>query len=253
MAACGGVTNDERAASASAEACAAFADALCARLEACAPELVGRAGPERQRYEGRADCVASQAAICELSAVMRDTGVTSTVVDTCAASVSASGCDVLSREYAAFGSACVVRSGTRALEAACSVDAQCASGRCGWSEKEACGKCYKAWWPEGGLPIAGDACTIGGNCASNATCVEDVCAQKDPATHGDPCSSVFDDGPPTHCAAGEECLNQADHGGGTCTAYAREGEACGDSWTGPVCLKPWQCIDGNCRLPDACG
>ncbi|MEZ4227057.1 MAG: hypothetical protein R3B13_39325 [Polyangiaceae bacterium] len=251
--ACGGTTRDDSTESASAAACGAFAEVLCTRMSSCAPELVGAAGPERQRYLSHDDCLRSQAAFCALSVGRADTGVTPAVVDACTQSVGASSCDALSRQYAAYGSACVVARGTRDFDAPCSTAAQCESGRCGWSEQDACGTCYKASSPKAGLPIAGDPCFTGGSCASNAICVDDICVAKTPSTQGDNCSSVFDDGPPLHCGAGEECLNQADHGGGNCTPYAREGEACGDSWVGPVCMRPWQCVGGRCRLPPVCG
>lgn len=197
-------------------ACGALAAKTCARFAAC-----DHGYRLKIAYADDATCVASIKADCLDGLQAPDARADVAAVTACADAVAASSCDDL-----AHVDACRFK-GTRAEDAACSVDEQCASGTCvRASDTQACGKCLKSY-------KAGDACTEG--CGPDLTCVDGKCA---------PLGRV---GAP--CKGPRSCLGTATCKGGTCAAQPVEGDACNvdpGSDAQVFCYFPYGCEGKKC-------
>lgn len=247
-------------------ACAALADAVCAKLQSCAPFAVGAT------YGDAATCKARVALTCVPAFGATGTSATPAKTAACAQSVSGLACAAFLANQ--LGAACAVAPGTVASGGACGDDAQCASTFCARAPDAACGTCAAPTaagdacvhgacstgtvCPAGqtkciapGTGQVGDACTVQENCdlARGVGCntQSGKCLALTLATSTCGASSIT----PTSyavCPASGTCSAVF---GGTCAAAAADGHACSASATGAHCVPPAKCIGGTCAVPDA--
>lgn len=272
----------------SAEACAALAKSVCAKVNSCSPFLL------ELTYGDIAMCEARIALGCPSTFDLP--GSTATPDDTvlCSESFSASSCDDLFGRKLPPG--CKPPAGTQADGTACGREVQCASGQCN-KEGAVCGVCA--------APIAaGGACKESEDCEPTLFCAQGKCAPGGdvgatcdaaaPCKTGIPCSGgkcVQPLGPGQQCdkaspncdvlqglgcnmmgicqkvslaGPGEPCgLQGTDYiackgggfckvamgGAGICLAPAADGAAC-DEVEGPHCMAGAKCSSGKCVLTD---
>lgn len=230
-------------------ACSRLAEAMCARVDGCAPFLA-------QTTLGRgAACIRALADRCQLAAGLGGSQRTPESMDACAESVKASTCDAF---LGSFPEPCEPPAGTLSAGSTCAFDEQCATTFCARAPDVACGVCLPA--PRAGEPCSFAACARGLVCTSANLCakpgrVGDACGPNEPCAR-----LAFCDG--SVCAprrkVGEGCagFGQCDAFGETAcaansiciaTRVARKGEACDLTANALVlCEAPYRCIDDRC-------
>ena len=258
-----------------------YAQAVCNRLQACAPRrVVGL-------YGTLANCQARVKLFAQSVNALASTGWTIDAVSACAAGFNGQSCGDF--DDGLTPPACV-RPGMRAVGQGCRADDQCASIRCSAPAFPACGQC--AARVSAGSVCARDAdCITGLICGGNKQCVAPraIGAACDPMTA--PCRESLScramtcatPGPAgTACADQEDCDERngilcnlatqrcgvstaaatcnfstadgtvaycGDNGfcaanGAACIASAADGGACGAN--GPLCRFPFDCVGGVC-------
>lgn len=248
-----------------ADACAALADAACAKLEACSPFAVGAL------YGDVTRCRERLAVGCLPSFGASGTSATPARTSACAQSLAALPCATLSRGD--FGPACAAQPGTLAAGGACGDDAQCASAFCARAADAICGVCAAA--TRAGDPCVRGACSAGTACPAGQTmCIAPVAGQAgDACTVAEECDLVNAVGCDTvdrRCirltlatgACGANALiNPTSYAtcpasgtcsallAGTCAAAAADGATCSTGTSGPACTPPARCVSGRCTLP----
>jgi len=245
-------------------ACAALAQALCAKAEACtsfATTLV---------FGSRATCEQR----LQLDCLTRfTTGSSETPADTtsCAESLASQPCAAFARGD--LGAACAPRPGSFPTGALCLDDRQCDSAFCARAPDAACGVCAPP-------TAAGSAC-VRGSCSTGAVCPKGTatCVAPEPGPIGAVCtvSEQCDVGNGVGCnpltgrcirltlASSGACgldLATSTYSAcgasgncspllaGKCVAAAADGAACSAAEAGPPCLPPARCVSGRCSLPD---
>jgi hypothetical protein len=179
-------------------ACAASAEGICAKLEACSA-LVAFI------YGSVAECEQSNALECEADLGVLDTTETVDTVSACTAARAAAGCEVI------FDSppACDLPPGPRADGEACEAGGQCSGGVCQFAEGAACGTCVTP--ANDGGSCANVPCASGLICGS----ANDQCYK--PGELGDDCYQG------QVCKTGLVCRE----GPETCQLPGQLGDACG--------------------------
>ncbi|MEY4579991.1 MAG: hypothetical protein RL701_4694 [Pseudomonadota bacterium] len=157
--------------SAAAAACARYAANTCQTLQRCGEVLL-------LPYGSLEDCGSQVGASCLYEQMQPDVLSTSAAVSACAdAMVSVDCTALLNRELPA---ACGLAEGRRATAAACSVGAQCASGRCVGVGPGVWGHCRE-------LAQNAEACASFADCRAGLVCASDgLCASL--VAFGEPCS-----------------------------------------------------------------
>jgi hypothetical protein len=244
-----------------ASACADLSAALCDRIAACAPFLVGRA------FLDAADCHARATLACMQRMSLVDSYPPLDVAADCTAQLKTVTCDAFfARGVHGFDGLidypCPVIGGLRDIDRHCVADAQCASGYCAY-RWTGCGFCKPSpldgaapadgyecgpWLLLGDdkrchLPgLTGDACNPDAPCASDLTCTAGHCAIG--AAEGAACSDTA----PCDWTQGLSC----DATTARCTkiTLAKQGEICDESagWftlRGEYCVGGTSCVMGG--------
>jgi hypothetical protein len=285
--ACSG--SDSAAPPSAEDACNAYAEAACAKLDSCAKVYI------QIEFGDKATCLARAKLGCLPSLNAPGTGTTTAQISSCASALPDASCaDVLGRK---MPEACKTVAGTRADGVACADDSQCVHELCRKPKGAACGVCSSP-------SAAGGACQSDGDCDDGLTCSHDVCTPFGAAgascdeTHpcnptlvcksgtcatppalGSPCTDTLECGliegavcHPTKkvcatlgiAAAGAACEELTGDtfsicgAKGTCKskvclAAAADGQPCDDE-AGPKCTSPATCTGGVCKItdPSAC-
>lgn len=270
------------------EACAAFAKAVCAKANACAPFAI------TLEYGDLAGCEARAGINCPAGVNAPSSTRTADDVKECADAFAGITCDDL------FGRnvpvACRDQTGSLADGAACGADQQCQSGHCN-NSADVCGVCAKPIAVGGactndqecdwGLVCAVSKCTapvgVGETCSPSAPCKPTLmCANGTcitPKGAGETCDLAIQDcdylkglgctfankcEPLKVAATGEPCgavgmdnvvcaargtCQTSGNPSGTCIAAAADGAAC-DAMMGPQCLSDARCSKNVCVLAD---
>ena len=251
------------------QACAAFADAYCAKLQSCSTFVMSVA------YGDLATCKARWVLNCTPNFGAPGTSATPARTNTCAQSIGALSCTTfLSGD---LGTACAVAPGTVAQGGACGDDAQCASTFCARVPTAVCGTCQPVTMA--GDPCVQSSCSVSTNTvcpAGKTTCVKPVagkvgdscvgheqcdvghqvgcnptnskCIALTLATSGGTCGA--DSIIPTSvavCPASGTCSSSL---GGKCSAVGMDGASCSTSDTGTHCMPPARCVASKCTLPN---
>ena len=218
FAACGGsssaaIPSDSDAgtdAAAIMQACAASAQARCARFDSCTAGYY-----TKLHYGDTATCEARLSANCMASLNAPDTGQSPAVTGACTSALPTAVCDDLLGDTPP--AACAVPAGTRAMGVSCAFSAQCASSYCAIAKNSACGTCAK-------LPAAGDSCATTGECGArnglSCNSVTLLCSTLG-ALNG-ACNTTT-----MPCAPGLYCVGSTSTVTGTCqTAVSTLGASC---------------------------
>lgn len=269
-------------------ACDQLVNAICSKLNECAPLLV------RLSYKDVNDCVARQKDQCVKSANAPSSGATPSAVSACASAYSSATCDTV------FGplDACKTPAGQLADGAPCGDGAQCAGRRCNTTAGSQCGACTTKAGAGANCDSSSD-CDESLRCAQNGKCVAPskagapcgetqpcvaplVCSKGTCATgagagascaNGETCDAVkglfcesqskvckelklakagetcgFVDGTIVGCEAAGKCKVTTGQMTGTCQAAVADGAAC--TADGPDCQAPADCVNGVCTIPD---
>jgi hypothetical protein len=204
--------------SGAASACAAYAQARCARLDACS-----NATYTVLHYGSHATCVSDVAAQCATSLAAPQTAATPGYFSGCATALATESCsDLLGANPPP---ACTPLAGPLAAGAACFASAQCQSTYCAVASTANCGVCAA-------LPAAGATCAVDADCGSRnsltcskaGTCVAYGAAGAS-CDKDDPC------GPSLSCVGADAKTSTP----GTCTASAAAVGAACDPTTGAGC------------------
>ena len=247
--------------------CAAFATAMCARVDACAPAWV-RYGTGRERAFGSvAACAKRFEQACEGWIAAPGSRLRLDDVKYCVTELGQSSC---CEALAAYDSPAILECldvpGKQELNSACATWSQCEGRRCDGAGT-GCGKCgvntTDTLADEGATCGGTTACKYWFDCKTGkCTCSPrtDTClpgaagcaivlAAKDQS-----CGTNNLQGPESYCQTGQDCVNKNDLGTGHCQDYAPDGGAC-SPYEGPPCLYPARCIDQKCTPPGAgvCG
>lgn len=251
------------------QACTAFADAYCAKLQTCSTFVMSVA------YGDLATCKTRWILNCTPNFGATGTSATPARTTACAQSINALACPTfLSGD---LGTACAIAAGTVAQGAPCGDDAQCASTFCARAPDAACGTCQAATMA--GDPCVQSSCSVSTNTvcpAGKTTCVKPVagkvgdscvgheqcdvghqvgcnptnskCIALTLATAGGNCGadSIF----PTSvavCPASGTCSASL---AGKCSAVGTDGASCSTSDTGTHCMPPARCVSSKCTLPN---
>jgi hypothetical protein len=266
--------------------CLAAGQAICDKLNECAPFFITIAYPDL------ATCAERSALSCQLDTGLPGSGLDAMEVQACADAIGPASCDDL---FAGDIAACAPQSGTVPNGSACGSETQCQSKFCDVDESGTCGTC-KPTVPDGGsCAMNGDACEPPLACAEDQTCATkaksgEICGMDKPCVEnlacsvgicgeggkmGDICSPML----PCATSAGLNCnlmtnmcepfavadVGQACgfamgkitlcKGGATCSANdvcvapAKDGEACGGAMD-VGCLSPAKCTNDVCTVPD---
>jgi hypothetical protein len=191
---------------ASDDACARWASALCARLQAC------DAGALTSIWGDVTVCSERNAAQCARERNAPSSGASAGALDRCTTALPAQGCGELSQ------GACAPPSGKLAVGASCAYDTQCQSAHCTVASRWPCGICVPA-------PAVGDSCDIdcSGALYCDPTTLSCVATPPSPspeaqssgprAPDGMPCDLVQGPG----CVPPSRCLNAGETSSGICT------------------------------------
>jgi hypothetical protein len=136
------------------------------------------------------------------------------------------------------------RVGTRANDAPCTFNGQCASAFCARNKNSVCGVCATP-------PLVGDSC-VDSDCGRGQTCLAGANVCQAYIGAGQPCDAAT-------CSLAGGCYTGAgaasDTETGTCKADVAAGMAC-DIVIGPLCKTPGRCVvaagatSGTCTVPD---
>jgi hypothetical protein len=189
------------------QACAGFADAVCAKVDSCYATAI------RIAYGSVEVCKTRQLIACKAAASAPSTAITTDKIQTCAAGQKNATCGSLYRSDVI--AECPTLAGTLGTGAPCYDNAQCQSAFCGKAEDANCGTCQAP-------PAAGGAC-VGGKCPSGLHCDEsDKCTK--PASSGQ------------KCTGNDDCQSDLTCNAGSCGTPAKAGEGCSlEGKTAPAC------------------
>jgi hypothetical protein len=231
-------------------ACASF-DAICQKLNTCAPALV------KFNYGTVDECVKRFKISCLDASKAPDSGLTAATISACAAALPAATCeDAIYRKV----TACEVKGG-RSNGMACGTNEQCSTGHCAQAD-QACGVCAA-------FVGAGAACSVDEDCEPGLLCSNDShCVV--PGTAGGVCNTNQPCRLGLYCRNGS-CVNGAETPGTTCEptltascdllkgiycdstvgkcanlGFAANGDPCG-----LVAAKFVSCAAGECIYPTA--
>lgn len=177
-------------------ACAAYAEASCARYAACSTFAVP------QSFGDAATCQARLKLQCTLQMAVPSTGMTAATVSACARALPSATCGALAGRTVPE---CTFK-GTIINGAKCSQREQCQSGSCRIASGT-CGVCAA-------VLAAGQACTYSYECARGFTCSSSVCRAW--GTAGQACSDTQPCSPELYCHAGT-CALPISTPGAACT------------------------------------
>lgn len=198
------------------QACTDLATARCGTLMTCSMADLDRRWPDTDTCEAR------EKLACMDSLAAPQTAATPTTVKACADALPQSSCDAfLSGVMPPM--ACLPQHGPRAMGAACSFSAECASGFCSVADDALCGTCAAT-------PAPGASCATSG-CGPTMICVKSTMTCQVPVAAAGACSK---DQP---CENGLSCVGATMTTMGTCQAeVATAGGACDPKqMTGPGC------------------
>jgi hypothetical protein len=271
-----------------AQASTDAAQALCTRINDCAPTFLTLA------YGTVSECQTRNTATIGRGIGANGSTLTPDQLDACAKAIPTTSCaDMLGRN---LPPACHGPAGTLADGSPCSDDAQCLNKKCKSSgPNTTCGTC--------GSPVAtGGACTARDDCADGLACAASVCvafgAMGSTCDSAHPCNSTLGcvsgkcaapqavgapckmqsecdqvhgiicdgkvcsklalvstgtcgliNGAYTLCQAGATCTGIGAMGTGTCTPAPKDGETC-DVDGGAKCEDPAKCVNGKCTTSD---
>jgi hypothetical protein len=209
-----------------ARACAAHAEALCARWGACASDQFSLI------FGAIADCERRERQLCTAIRSLPGAVAAIDLLLACASAVEAAGCEAVrnsvSYGHTVPGCSPVWSGGALPLGAACVSDHQCASFFClPTVEGRRCGSC--AARPATGESCATRRCEVGLVCDAADRC-------QPPRAAGDAC------GPGSPCGSPLACVTAPGRSDSTCVAPAQVGEACGARERGaPPCVDELYC------------
>jgi hypothetical protein len=186
------------------EACAAYADAICAKYDACGASFAPGTGSGDL-------CVSRVTLWCSDNAAISGSSFRPDKLAPCADEVSGLDCFQVGGWRGSSGEACgALFRGTVAKGGACSVDIQCEGGACRMESPNTCGVCT-------GLAHEGDDCsTAAVVCDDGLYCSDQTQRCTKAAGAGAPCQ---EDAP--------SCTGDLWCSGGTCTPLLGEGASCG--------------------------
>ena len=234
-----------------AQACAGYASALCAKMQAARRRIC------RIAHGDMATCVTRRGLGCTEAATAPGSTLTPDLFTACTTQLGSASCDGFSlRNIAACAFA-----GTRNDGAACAVDWQCRNGRCKRDRDSGCGLCARL------LP-AGAECDQE-DCAANLECSDARrCAM--PSGPGMPCSEAQPCQSGTYCSTGM-CATPAADEGAACqdrnsclgqkglycdvamrkcaaTRLAQSGQTCGTEAGAAICSASSECRPMGAQL-----
>ncbi|MBS1122412.1 MAG: hypothetical protein H6Q90_4640 [Deltaproteobacteria bacterium] len=207
---------DARATTELAQACAAYANGLCAALERCAPHLV------RVNHGDAAACRTNEQRGCRVWIAPDESNATQGSILACTPGPETA-CD---RVVNTSADACLVP-GPAPIGGACAVSAQCQSRFCDRAKGRWCGTC-------GELPGKGQRCIDDVLCEGDLRCNDGRCTE--PRSIGERCS-------PLGCKDGLACRDER------CVAPGNQGAKClldSDCVTGLLCDSDTsRCVPGT--------
>jgi len=157
-----GGTSNKNDGGLSGSGCAAYASALCAKIQACAPGLFPIFG-----FAEISDCQANYLQSCNDTLAAPDSGWTASVAEQCGSAYSDLNCTTFLGP-GGNPATCLAHGGTVANGGACSTPWQCASGRCSLPTLVGqCGTCVPTIAV--GQPCTNDT-LLGAPCADNLVC-----------------------------------------------------------------------------------
>jgi hypothetical protein len=196
--------------------CAAYASAVCAKLESCTPDVV------TFNWGTDADCRSRFTAMCQTAGQEPGVGDYAGFISSCSSAYASASCDAI---YSPLPG-CTPPAGTFASGQACGTDAQCQSLFCNKAAGATCGTCAAT-------PKVGDACT--GACGVALTCSSGKCAVRPTgAALGAPCSATV------------PCIYSLTCSGGTCVKPLGAGQSCSATTPGCSTLAGLTCSGGVC-------
>jgi hypothetical protein len=200
------------------KACADWAQARCARLDACSNSTYSVI-----HYGSQATCVANSAAQCATDLAAAQTASTPSFFEACAASITAESCgDLLGANLTA---ACAPLAGPIANGSPCFAASQCQSTYCAIPQYATCGACAA-------VPNAGDTCAVDADCGArnHLTCSKaGTCVAFGVAAGS--CDKDTPCGPGLSCVGAKKttpgaCAASGSTVGATCDANQQTGPAC---------------------------
>ena len=203
-----------------AQACADVANAVCAKINSCAPAAISGL------YGDTATCATRTESTCTASLAVKNTGDEPGNVEDCSKAYAALSC-----ENALDNSPpkeCAHKPGQLADGTVCGTAGQCKSGVCQF-DTTGCGKCIEPVAANGNCNTTSD-CQSGLVCAISATTqtsITSVCIA--PAASGATCSTAV---PIVPCQAGLVCNK------GKCAQPLAAGSACDPSVQPTLCDQP---------------
>jgi len=199
------------------QACADISNAVCAKIEACAPAAISAI------YGDTTTCATRTASTCNAALALKNTGDEAGNVEDCSKAYGSLSCtDALGNT---LPKECAHKPGPLGDGTTCGTAGQCKSGVCQF-DTTGCGKCIE--------PVAaGSNCTATSDCQSGLVCAPSsdtaaVCIA--PAGNGGTCSTKL---PVVPCQAGLVCDN------GKCAAPLAAGSACDPT------VQPTLCDQAN--------
>jgi hypothetical protein len=155
-----------------AQACGQFAQALCTRLDGCAPFAA------QIFYGDHATCEQRAILGCMRDFEVADTNQTTTDMVACARDASNARCEDLLANI--FPASCQIKPGKRLDGEGCGSSWQCSSTHCQKTDAD-CGVCAPR-------ASANGACTVDGGCTQGLVCAAQKCVA--PGAMGAPCSAA---------------------------------------------------------------
>jgi hypothetical protein len=207
------------------DACTMFAQAQCAKLQACSNAVVANGVSVLRNYDsfdqGAYSCLTRVKNDCSNRLKAPGNGNNPTMTEQCAAAYASLSCQDFFDNVPAAGCA---PAGPRANGQSCVVAGQCATAYCSVNKTAVCGTCADP-------PVAGSSC-VDTACDHNQICNSSLQVCQDNITAGVACDGA--NASQVNCASGLTCSGTV--GTKTCVAGGTtEGAVCGG--TGPLCLR----------------
>jgi hypothetical protein len=188
------------------DACARWAAALCARMQACDAEALAAT------WGGESVCSERNAGQCTRERNAPSSGANAGALERCTTALPSLGCGELSQ------GACAPPSGRLKVGASCTYDTQCQSAHCIIGSLWPCGICVP-------VPAVGDSCDIGcgGALYCDPTTLSCVDTPPSPMPTPEPAGPRAPDGMPCDllygpgCVPPARCLNGGGSSSGLCT------------------------------------
>ncbi len=204
------------------KACVAYAQAACAKLDACVFDGVGR------RYGDLATCLARVGASCEENAAAHASGASPGSIEGCTNALPDATCGDFERDTLPL---CAPAQGNLGTGAPCAFSSECHSTFCQLVTGTACGTCQPLTSP--GASCATTACSRGFVCVASTMTCQPPSAAGTACNDSEPCGYSLTCVTPPGAATGT-CEAAGASVGATCDAKHETGPGC-EALRGLVC------------------